>query len=289
MHEPPSDDRAVRLSPLRRLARGVRFAGCAVAAATTWPVCRFVRGPEHAPEDDAAARAAAARESLRHIRDDRRSRRGRLERPVLVLSGYHAPGVMGGNLARRLASLLGAPFDDFRMISYPHMGDLDRVAQAVHRVVRREFSNRQEFDVVGISMGGIISRMLAAEEYARERRLERLQLQRLFTMATPHQGAKIATHIHPDRAAVDMQIGSSRLAWLNTLPRDYELHCYAILNDFTVGAKQTALDPEHPIWVRGTPLFSHSLITEHPLVVLDVAARLANLPGVLDKSPAPSD
>jgi pimeloyl-ACP methyl ester carboxylesterase len=280
---------ARRLSPLRRVGRGVRFAGCTLAAAVTWPVCRFVRGPGEAPEDAAAERAAAARQDLRSVRGSRLAARGRLDRPVLVLSGYRAPGVMGGNMARRLASLLGAPLDDFRMISYPHMGDLDRVAHAVDRVVRREFPRDQEFDVVGISMGGLIARMLASDEYARECGLQRLRLRNLFTMATPHGGAKIAAHIHVDKAATEMQIGSPRLAWLNSLPRNYDLHCYAILNDITVGAKQTALDRDHPMWVRGTPLFSHSLITEHPLVVLDVAARLANLPGVLDKSPVPSD
>jgi pimeloyl-ACP methyl ester carboxylesterase len=283
----PRDDQ--RLSPLRRVGRAVRFAGCTVAAAVTWPVCRFVRGPGQAPEDAATERAAAARQALRSVRAARLAARGRLDRPVLVLSGYRAPGVMGGNMARRLASLLGAPLDDFRMISYPHMGDLDRVAHAVDRVVRREFSSDEEFDVVGISMGGLIARMLASEEYAREHGLRRLRLKNLFTMATPHLGAKIAKHVHVDKAATEMQIGSPRLAWLNALPRDYGLHCYAILNDITVGAKQTALDRDHPMWVRGTPLFSHSLITEHPLVVLDVAARLANLPGVLDKSPVPSD
>lgn len=280
---------ARRLSPLRRVGRAARFAGCTLAAAATWPVCRFVRGPEHAPEDQAHERAAAARDALRRVSDQRRQQRGRLDRPVLVLSGYRAPGVMGGNMARRLASLLGAPLDDFRMISYPHMGDLDRVARTVDQIVRREFYSGEEFDVVGISMGGLIARMLAADDYARERGLQRLRLKNLFTMATPHLGAKIAAHIHVDKAATEMQIGSPRLAWLNALPRDYELHCYAILNDITVGAKQTALHGDSPMWVRGTPLFSHSLITEHPLVVLDVAARLANLPGVLDRSPAPSE
>lgn len=280
---------ARRLSPLRRVGRGVRFAGCTLAAAVTWPVCRFVRGPEHAPEDTASERAKAVRDSLRQRRERRRGQQARLDRPVLVLSGYRAPGVMGGNMARRLAALLGAPFDDFRMISYPHMGDLDRVASAVDRVVRREFPSDQEFDVVGISMGGLIARMLAADDYARERGLQRLRLKNLFTMATPHLGAKIAAHIHVDKAATEMQIGSPRLAWLNALPRDYALHCYAILNDITVGAKQTSVQGEHPMWVRGTPLFSHSLITEHPLVVLDVAARIAGVGGVLEKSPPPGD
>ena len=280
---------ARRLSALRRVGRGVRFAGCTLAAATTWPVCRFVRGPESAPEDTAGTRAAAVRAKLGEIRDARHAAKGRLDRPVLVLSGYRAPGVMGGNMARRLASLLGAPIDDFRMISYPHMGDLDRVALAVDRVVRREFEPGQEFDVIGISMGGLIARMLAADEYTRERSLQRLRLKNLFTMATPHRGAKIAAHIHVDKAATEMQIGSPRLAWLNGLPRDYAVHCYAILNDITVGAGQTAVEGDSPMWVRGTPLFSHSLITEHPLVVLDVAARIAGLEGVLEKAAVPGD
>ena len=192
-------------------------------------------------------------------------------------------------MARRLAALLGAPLDDFRMISYPHMGDLDRVAHAVDQIVRREFPSGQQFDVVGISMGGLIARMLASDEYARKHGLQRLRLKNLFTMATPHLGAKIAKHIHVDKAATEMQIGSPRLAWLNALPRDYALHCYAILNDITVGAKQTAMQGDHPMWVRGTPLFSHSLITEHPMVVLDVAARIAGVGGVLEKSALPGD
>ncbi|HEX8875260.1 MAG TPA: hypothetical protein VF777_00815 [Phycisphaerales bacterium] len=280
---------ARRLSPLRRLGRGIRFAGCTLGAAVTWPVCRFVRGPQQAPEDSAVERATRARDALGRIRAARLAARGRLDRPVLILSGYRAPGVMGGNMARRVAWLLGAPIDDFRMISYPHMGDLDRVAHTVDRILRREFPTDQEFDVVGISMGGLIARMLAADDYARERGLQRLRMKNLFTMATPHLGAKIAAHIHVDKAATEMQIGSPRLAWLNALPRDYALHCYAILNDITVGAKQTSVHGEHPMWVRGTPLFSHSLITEHPLVVLDVAARIAGVEGVLEKSPPPGD
>lgn len=283
----PRDAR--RLSPLRRVGRAVRFAGCTMAAAVTWPLCHFVRGPAQAPEDMAGERAAAAREALRVVRANRLAARARLDRPVLILSGYRAPGVMGGNMARRIAALLGAPLDDFRTISYPHMGDLDRVADAVDRIVRREFPSDQEFDVVGISMGGLIARMLASDEYVRERGLRRLRLKNLFTMATPHVGAKIAAHIHVDKAATEMQIGSPRLAWLNGLPRDYALHCYAILNDITVGAKQTALHGESPMWVRGTPLFSHSLITEHPLVVLDVAARIAGVGDVLETSAPPQD
>lgn len=237
----------------------------------------------------ARQRAAAADASLRDVREARRRTGGRLDRPVLVLSGYRAPGVMGGNMARRLASLLGAPVDDFRMISYPHMGDLDRVASAVDRVIRREFEPGQDFDVIGISMGGLIARMLASDDYVRERGLRRLRLKNLFTMATPHRGAKIATHIHVDKAATEMQIGSARLAWLNALPRDYALHCYAILNDITVGAQQTCVEGDQPMWVRGTPLFSHSLITEHPLVVLDVAARITGVGGVLEKAAVPGD
>ena len=69
----------------------------------------------------------------------------------------------------------------------------------------------------------------------------RLKIVRLFTLGTPHGGAKLAEVARPDAAARDMRAGS---AFLTALDRSlagasYELVCYTRLRDTWVGQPGT--------------------------------------------------
>lgn len=273
------------LSLARRAGRWLRLASCAAAASVTLPFCRYTRGADipGAAQDPDGSLAARARADLTRWRESGNE----LARPLLILSGYRAPGTMGGSLAWRLRRLLGIRIAQVRLVSYPHRGDMDRIARLVGSIARREFPHASSFDVIGISMGGLIARMLHSPAEATRTGTPPLVIDRLFTLATPHRGARLAERIRPDRAATDMRAGSARLQRLDQSPLPAVLRCYTILNDITVGAPNTAPHGTTPIWVPGTPFFSHSLISEHPLIVLDLALNLAGLTPLLTPAPLP--
>lgn len=203
------------------------------------------------------------------------------QRPVLVLSGYHAPRMMVTRFARELHALTGGPIERFHAIGYPFATDIDAFARRVVREVDRVWPHSEphrtvEMDVVGVSMGGLVARVAA--QLPLENGQKRLRIARLFTLATPHNGALLAERIRIDRAARDMRPGSPFLERLNSgLPTaKYELTCYARLNDRWVGATRTAPPGREPIWVSGLKVFSHSTITTDPRLLADIALRLRN-------------
>lgn len=239
-----------------------------------WP-CRFTFGPEN-PAFNHASEALKAK-ALELSANPRP-----LARPVLVFSGYRVPGIFGGQLATNLARLTSGRTEDFRMFAYPFDGDIEPLVNRLARQVGREFGlnasddSTNAVDVVGISMGGIIGRLAAARARTRPPGVPRINIRNLFTIATPHRGARLALKIHIDRAATDMQPNSPFLAKLDDYAKsdDYTLIPYATLNDITVGATNCSPHGAHPIWVRGTRRFAHTTITMHPAIALDIALRL---------------
>jgi len=238
-----------------------------------WP-CRFTFGPENP--------------SFSHARDILDAKARELEanpkplaRPVLVFSGYRVPGIFGGQLATNLARLTSGRTDDFRMFAYPFDGDIDPLVNRVSKIVGREFGleasgDTAAVDVVGISMGGIVGRLAAARMRPRPTGVPRINIRNLFTIATPHRGARLALKIHIDRAATDMQPNSPFLAKLDEYAKsdDYTLVPYATLNDITVGSANCSPPGADPIWIRGTRRFAHTTVTMHPAIALDIALRL---------------
>jgi len=260
---------------MTRTFQNLRLAACHfLGRPIAWP-CRFNVGPEnpaflHATKtlDAMAGQLAASPKPL--------------ARPVLVFSGYRVPGIFGGQLATNLARLTSGKPDDFRLFAYPWDGDIEPLVNRLAMKIGSEFGmdpsgdSTIPVDVVGISMGGIVGRLAATRARTRPAGVPRVNIRNLFTIATPHRGARLALRIHIDRAATDMQPGSPFLAKLDEYAKsdDYELVPYATLNDVTVGAANCSPHGSHPIWTRGTRRFAHTTVTMHPAIALDIALRL---------------
>jgi len=157
-----------------------------------------------------------------------------------------------------------------------------------------------EVDVLAISMGGLIGRLAALPPDERPPRADgqdqqqprRLRIVRLFTFGTPHQGAKLAEYITFDHASRAMRPGSEFLDALNAThaTADFELIPYANLNDTWVGATRAAPPGVDPIWDKGRAVFSHFLVSDNMVFVVDAARRLRGEEPLVDaRTPPPSD
>lgn len=202
-----------------------------------------------------------------------------LDRPVIVLGGWRAPGFSTARMIRLLRSMTTGSKDDFLSISYPHLGTIPDAVEFARKKItaanlKRAPDGAIHIDIVAISMGGLVARSLAAAN------VPGLRITRIFTLATPHRGAKLALHFAPDPASYDMRPNSRFLAWLDgALPlATYDLICYTLLRDWWVGAKRTAPPGQAPIWIDASNVFenafSHFMIAGSRRIAIDIARRL---------------
>jgi pimeloyl-ACP methyl ester carboxylesterase len=210
--------------------------------------------------------------------------------PLVVLSGWRATPALSHALAREMRKRLGdrpvAP------VSFMTTSSIESAADRLVRAVDERFptddaERTAEVDIVGVSMGGLVARLAAAVGAGGRR----LRIGTLFTLSTPHRGAKLAETITLDRAARQMKPGSAFLRALDAHERDYELVCYARLGDRWVGATNTAPPGMDPIWVEPPRMtLSHLLVSRDPRILDDIAARLGGEAPLLGPpSPAPRD
>ena len=207
-----------------------------------------------------------------------------LARPVLVLAGYRAWSVMPRTVASWLRCMTGARPDRFASLAYPWSTDFPAIVARAAALAESRWSG-EEIDVVGVSMGGLVARAAAAGIGLPHS----LRIRRLFTLGTPHQGAKLAALIAPDAAARDMRPGSAFLARLDAALPDagYELICYTRLHDSFVGASRTFPRSTSPHWVSGTWILSHLTISSDPRILIDIARRLRGEPPIAQIPAAP--
>lgn len=85
---------------------------------------------------------------------------------------------------------------------------LNVLAQQIQTYIEREFSAGQLFDLVGFSMGGIVSRYYVQRLGGSER------VQRLVTISSPHQGTWVA-YFRPNEGGTQMRCRSPFLDDLN--------------------------------------------------------------------------
>src|SRR5215207_3772050 len=111
-----------------------------------------------------------------------------LERPVVVLGGYHDLGIGPAAFVGRIRDAVG----DERVISvvYPFSGSFADCRRDVINAVEKKFPSGEaretvEVDVIGLSLGGIVARHAAIERPGQKR----LRIKRLFTVSSPHRGA----------------------------------------------------------------------------------------------------
>jgi len=193
-------------------------------------------------------------------------------RPLLLLSGYHSPKFPARAAAKHLRRFGACDPAQSLIVSYPYALSVEAaVIKATAAVAERGWMDR-EVDVVGVSMGGLVARVLAADHG--------LNVKRLFTLATPHRGAKMTERLAPDAAALQLMPGSEFLQRLDVslALRTYELVCYAVLRDWMVGARNTAPIGMAPHWLDPVKppmrLMSHFSISLDARIMADVALRL---------------
>ena len=202
-------------------------------------------------------------------------------RPVLVLGGYLDPGLLTNSLGDDLSGMLAD--GPVITVSFGMTADFESCRARVLRELEAhhpellgaaDASQTLPIDVVGISMGGLVARYMAAGDHETGKRLN---IQRLFTVSTPHQGATWAMLPSANAKQTRMRPGS---AWLERLNRDaeqlgYELFCYVRLRDSIVGPSRAAL-PEQTAWWVHSPFWQspHLGAPGDPRIVADISRRL---------------
>lgn len=204
-----------------------------------------------------------------------------LERPVVVLGGYHAVSSWPKRVERRMIPVTSGDPDDFLLVAFPFHSSLGAAADDTVAAIEKRWPSDDpewtvEVDVIGISMGGLVAREAYLDEPIRGGPRKRLKVNTLYTLATPHQGATAAKYFAFDQAARDMRPDSAYLDELNArLPdAEYEIIAYTQLRDSTVGATRSAPPGEQPIWTGGTFAWSHYTTPTNIRLLADIARRL---------------
>lgn len=216
-----------------------------------------------------------------------------LHRPVLVLAGY-GPGIEATLITNALTEVVTNPNQLYNPdtpniipVSFVTTGSFDAAAKRVIQRLEQHHPSQHphltvEVDVVGSSMGGLIARHAATpatiptpprNETPPTRK--RLNIHTLYTIATPHNGAKSAPRRSLDRRVQDMHPDSRFLATLNTRPEPFPTVAYARLGDAMVGVHNTGANNEPPYWVPNAPLeLAHIQASSDPRILADIMKRL---------------
>lgn len=209
-----------------------------------------------------------------------------LARPIIVLSGYRGHSGAARELARKIRELTGADESQVLTLSYMFDGSIEEPARKLVALVEEHFPSgdpelTSRVDIVGISMGGLVARAAAADpaliyDHAEAARSKRLSIGTLYTLATPHRGARLANRIRVDDASAAMASGSTFLAALDAEleTATYDIVPYAVLRDRWVGATRTAPIGQDPIWIAGQLVRSHHMVSKNQWIQADLGRRL---------------
>jgi len=212
---------------------------------------------------------------------NRREHKVHLERPVVVLAGYLDPGTgvaRGAAMIRRVVEpgswVIEVPF--FSVTTWESCR-ARVIAKVIEDFGADPDGNTREVDVVAFSMGGLVARYAAMPRDGEPR----LRVARLFTIATPHQGAIAAEVMQPDQRVMGMRAGSPMLDELDCAYEGcgYEIVSYVRLGDEIVGAG-SARGPDGRLWwVPNKPLsLAHLRALFDERIIADIVARLAGEP-----------
>lgn len=201
-----------------------------------------------------------------------------LERPLIIAGGYQDPGLIAPGIANRFRTYTGDSENIISVTFFSLLGTFDACSDRLVEAVQQQYPNDNpsetiEVDVIGYSMGGLVARH-AARRRQGERRL---RINRLFTISTPHRGAKLAGMPTADTRQIDMRSGSAFLEELNQQlsEADYQLYTYSRLEDMIVGVENTSPPGENPWWVANPPFsLSHVAACKDPRILADIARRV---------------
>jgi hypothetical protein len=213
-----------------------------------------------------------------------------LARPVIVLGGIYDPGIAANIIARRIKEIAG-PDAPVVHIGFLDTLTFDRSSQKIIDAVDERFPSSTddgtiEVDVIGVSMGGLVARHAASELFFTQS-ARKLKIKRLFTISSPHCGAKLAWVPTLDRRIIDMRYGSAFLQTLNAEAISYELIAYARLGDQVVGERNAAPPGMTPLWIAPPGGFSHGGAYGDTRILADIARRLRAEEPIATDPPVP--
>lgn len=204
-----------------------------------------------------------------------------LVRPVIVAAGFMDPGPGAAWTASDLRKVTTTPE---LVIEVPFMTarTFDACRERIVSKLEAGYASGDsaetvDVDVIGVSMGGIVSRYAAMPLDGRKR----LRLKRLFSIGSPHHGANLAHLGKFDARARDMAPRSEFLRVLNegtlVLPEElrYEVFAYVRLGDTLVGEENTKYLDGRVWWVENRAFeFPHAQAFNDPRFLADIARRL---------------
>lgn len=188
--------------------------------------------------------------------------------PVLLIHGIDDTVALFEQITSYL-QVRGWPVHSLDLIPNNGNEGLDTLAQQVVEYVEQSFAPEQPIDLIGFSMGGIVSR------YYVQRLGGIHRVKRFITISSPHQGTWTA-YLRPNRGASQMRRNSP---FLDDLNRDA-----AVLDHLNFTSIWTPLDlmivPAHssrmPIGTEiQIPVTLHSLMMSDPRVLRAVADALS--------------
>lgn len=223
---------------------------------------------------------AAAREALKQAQTTPRT----VARPVVVVSGFADFGVPARGVARQLRAFF--PTSQILTVSLQGCRSFSecrtRLIEAVNEAFPSPSADRTvPVDVVAISMGGLVSRYAAMKTGDGPV----LSVHRLFTIATPHRGSRLARIPWASPLVRDMRPGSEFLARLDQARRPYPVIPYVRLGDeYTATIAAAPLGQEAwTVTYRGW-LSAHNTSYRDARFLADIAVQLVSA----EPSPKPS-
>jgi pimeloyl-ACP methyl ester carboxylesterase len=189
-----------------------------------------------------------------------------LPRTVLLLGGWMVPSWWTIDLDRALRACVSSG-NIFRL-GCPVLYDIPTLAA---RLAER-FKLEPSLDVIGVSMGGMVAR-----EAARAHRSPRLQVERLYALASPHGGARSIAWLVPHHQARALVRGSHFLRELNADPSSHSFHIetFSLRGDSLVStASAHAVPGVHHDWRNNTLLPAHSWVHRDPRVIMTVVGKI---------------
>lgn len=217
--------------------------------------------------------------------------RAKLERPVVILGGFLDVGVGPKLYADALARVVDGPIVT---VAFADCSTFDQCRQRVVETIAKtlgpgDAAQTPEVDVIGQSMGGLVGMYAALADPTLG---TRLNVRRLFTIASPLSGAVRASLMPPALDALplvrDMRPGSTLYQRLAAAAIHYELLSYTRLDDLTVGERYAAAPGRGVWWVDNPPgELAHLGVFNDARVALDIVRRLRNETPVATEPPAP--
>lgn len=158
--------------------------------------------------------------------------------PVILIHGIFRKAYVFNRMAKYLTER-GWDVHRFDIVPNTSIVGLDQLAQQIKTYVDQTFAPDQPIDLIGLSMGGLVSRYYV-------QRLGGLgKIQRFITIASPHHGTYMA-YLLPFIGCVQMRPGSQFLADLNRDVQPLEQVNFSSLwtpYDFVIVPAQSSIMP----------------------------------------------